>query len=394
MTVTEPLVRPGPDAPQTPTTPSPPPRERRVALRRVAPDDVGVAVAAAVAGACLAWLVYGRILPVSGWQGYLVTAYASFLLLYAVATRMRLDRVAASDRVAGAVISTGAALMVATVVTVIGYVFVRGAHHLIDPDFFTETQRHFSALSADGVAVGAAHAIVGTLEQMAIAIVLSVPLGVTAAIYMNEVGGRFAAVVRVVVEAMTAIPSVVAGLFVYAFFVISLGQGFCGLAAGLALSVEMMPVVCRATEVVLRLVPGGLREASLALGAGEFRTLWHVVLPTARGGLVTAVILGCARVVGETAPVLLVAGGSAGMNWNPFGGVQNSLPYFIWENYKSPSDELNSIAWGASVTLLLIVLTLFVVARVIAGRGPGRTRRRDRRRPDTASKSLTPEPTS
>jgi phosphate transport system permease protein len=392
MTVTEPIVRPGPDAPPTAATPQPP-EERRVALRRVAPDDIGVALGAAVGGASFAWLLYGRILPVAGWQGYLITAYLSFLLLYAVATRMRLDRVAANDRVAGAVISTGAALMVGTVVTVIGYVFVRGAGRVLDTDFFTATQRHFSALSADDVAVGAAHAIVGTFEQMGIAIILSVPLGMTAAIYMNEVGGRFAAVVRVVVEAMTAIPSVVAGLFVYAFFVISLGQGFCGLAAGLALSVEMMPVVTRATEVVLRLVPNGLREASLALGSGEFRTLWHVVLPTARSGLVTAVILGCARVVGETAPVLLVAGGSAGMNWNPFSGVQNSLPYFIWENYKSPSDELNSLAWGASVALLLIVLVLFVGARLIGGRAPGESKRRARRR-TAASTSLTPEPTS
>jgi phosphate transport system permease protein len=392
MTVTEPIVRPGPDAPPIAAAPQPP-EERRVVLRRVAPDDIGVALGAAVGGASFAWLLYGRILPVAGRQGYLVTAYLSFLLLYAVATRMRLDRVAANDRVASAVISTGAALMVGTVVTVIGYVFVRGAGRVVDPDFFTATQRHFSALSADGVAVGAAHAIVGTFEQMGIAIVLSVPLGMTAAIYMNEVGGRFAAVVRVVVEAMTAIPSVVAGLFVYAFFVISLGQGFCGLAAGLALSVEMMPVVTRATEVVLRLVPNGLREASLALGAGEFRTLWHVVLPTARSGLVTAVILGCARVVGETAPVLLVAGGSAGMNWNPFSGVQNSLPYFIWENYKSPSDELNSLAWGASVALLLIVLVLFVGARLIGGRTPGESKRRSRR-PVAAPKSLTPEPTS
>ncbi|MYV98803.1 phosphate ABC transporter permease PstA [Streptomyces sp. SID3343] len=393
MTVTEPIVRPGPDAPPTAAVPQPP-EERRVVLRRVAPDDIGIALGAAVAGASFAWLLYGRILPVSGWQGYLVTAYVSFLLLYAVATRMRLDRVAANDRVAGAVISTGAALMVGTVATVIGYVFVRGAGRVLDADFFTETQRHFSALSADGVAVGAAHAIVGTFEQMGIAIVLSVPLGMTAAIYMNEVGGRFAAIVRVVVEAMTAIPSVVAGLFVYAFFVISLGQGFCGLAAGLALSVEMMPVVTRATEVVLRLVPNGLREASLALGSGEFRTLWHVVLPTARSGLVTAVILGCARVVGETAPVLLVAGGSAGMNWNPFSGVQNSLPYFIWENYKSPSDELNSLAWGASVALLLIVLVLFVGARLIGGRVPGESKRRMRRPLAAAPKSLTPEPTS
>ncbi|MGW9510730.1 phosphate ABC transporter, permease protein PstA, partial [Embleya sp. NPDC055610] len=204
MTVTEPIVRPGPDAPPPASAPRAP-EQARVALRRVAPDDIGVALGAMVAGASFAWVLYGRILPVAGWQGYLITAYLSFLLLYAIATHMRLDRVAAGDRVAGAVISTGAALMVGTVATVIGYVFVKGFGRILNTDFFTATQRHFSALSPHGVSVGAAHAIVGTFEQMGIAILLSVPLGVIAAIYMNEVGGRFAVVVRVVVEAMTAI---------------------------------------------------------------------------------------------------------------------------------------------------------------------------------------------
>ena len=127
------------------------------------------------------------------------------------------------------------------------------------------------------------------------------PLGIGTAVFLNEVGGRFARLVRTVVDAMTALPSIVAGLFIFAMFILVLGQPRSGLAASLAITVMMLPIIIRSADVVLRLVPGNLREASLALGASRWRTVWHVVLPTARSGLATAVILGVARGVGETA---------------------------------------------------------------------------------------------
>jgi phosphate transport system permease protein len=359
---------PGPD-PARDEAAKVPRDEPRIALRRVPAEETAVAAAALLAGASLAWVVYGRILPVSGWQGYLVTTYAAFLVLYGVAAHLRRDAVEARDRVASAVITTGIAALLGTVGTVVVYVFTRGIGS-IDAQFFTETQEYFGALSGPEVAVGAAHAIVGTLEQVALATAMTVPLGVATAVYLNEIRGRFAQVVRVVVEAMSALPSVVAGLFVYAVVIVGFGWGRSGFAASLALGIMMLPIVTRTTEVVLRLVPGGLREASLALGASELRTLWHVVLPTARSGLATAVILGVARAVGETSPVLLVAGGSARMNWNPFEGEQESLVFFIWRNIKSPSDRLNSLAFGGAVALVAIVLTLFVITRLLAGRTP------------------------
>ncbi|NUP31543.1 MAG: phosphate ABC transporter permease PstA [Streptomycetaceae bacterium] len=332
-----------------------------------------------LAGASAAWLLYGRILPVAGWQGYLITAYVAFLVFYTLATHLRSDAIQARDRLAGAVVATGIAMLLGTVGTVIGYIVKRG-HGSIDADFFTETQEYFGALSGPDVAVGAAHAVVGTLEQVALATAMTVPLGIATAVYLNEVRGRLAGVVRIVVEAMSALPSIVAGLFVYAVVLIGMGQGRSGFAASLALGIMMLPIVTRTTEVVLRLVPGGLREASLALGASELRTLWHVVLPTARSGLATAVILGIARAVGETSPVLLVAGGSSRMNWNPFEGEQESLVYFIWRNIKSPSDRLNSLAFGGALALVGLVLALFVVTRVLAGRAPGELSRRQKRR--------------
>ncbi|MDI2132869.1 phosphate ABC transporter permease PstA [Yinghuangia seranimata] len=358
--------------------PTPAPQERRVALRGVPREELGVAAAALLAGAAFAWVLYGRILPTSGWQGYLITAYVSFLALYGFSIQLRRNAVEARDRVATAVITTGIAALLGTVGTVIVYIFVRGSGSL-DADFFTETQEYFGALSGPDVAVGAAHAIVGTLEQVALATLMTVPLGVATAVYLNEVRGRLAQVVRVVVEAMSALPSVVAGLFVFAVVIVGFGQNRSGFAASLALGIMMLPIVTRTTEVVLRLVPGGLREASLALGASELRTLWHVVLPTARSGLGTAVILGVARAVGETSPVLLVAGGSTRMNWNPFEGEQESLVYFIWRNIKSPSDRLNSLAFGGAVALVGIVLSLFVLTRLLA-RAPGELSRRQKRR--------------
>ena len=191
---------------------------------------------------------------------------------------------------------------------------------LLHPNFFTQDMSGVGP--KDGFDNGGVlHAIVGTLIELGIALAITLPLGIGTAVFMTEVGGRFARVVRTVVEAMTALPSIVAGLFIYSVFIVALGQPRSGLAASLAIAVMMLPIIARAADVVLRVVPGGLREASLALGASRWRTVWHVVLPTARPGLATAVILGVARGVGETSPVLLTSGAAAFMVTNPTDGV-------------------------------------------------------------------------
>ncbi len=179
---------------------------------------------------------------------------------------------------------------------------------------------------------GILHAIVGSLIELGIAVAITLPLGIGTAVFMTEVGGRFATVVRTVVEAMTALPSIVAGLFIYTVFIVALGYPRSGLAAALAIAVMMLPIIARAADVVLRVVPGGLREASLALGASRWRTVWHVVLPTARPGPGDRLILGVARGIGETSPVLLTSGAATFIVTNPTDGVMNSLPLFIYSH--------------------------------------------------------------
>ena len=193
-------------------------------------------------------------------------------------------------------------------------------------------------------------------------------------------GGRFARFVRTIADAMTALPSIVAGLFVYAAIIQLITHQRSGFAAAMAITVMMLPIVIRASDVVLRLVPGNLREASYALGSTRWSTVWHVVLPTARSGLVTAVILGTARGIGETSPVLLTSGITSVLNLNPFSGPMISLPLQVFDFVKSPEPNMIARGFGTAAVLLLLVLTLFTVARVFGGRGPGQLSDRQRRR--------------
>jgi phosphate transport system permease protein len=186
--------------------------------------------------------------------------------------------------------------------------------------------------------------------------------------------------VRTVVTAMTALPSILAGLFIFATWILILGFERSGLAAAIAMSIMMLPIIIRSADVVLRLVPGNLREASSALGAPQWRTVWHVVLPTARSGLTTAVILGVARGVGETAPVLLTAGYTSTMNLNPTKNPMVSLPLAAYELVKSPQPSLVARGFGAAAVLMILVLVLFTIARIVGGRPAGRLSKRQTRR--------------
>ena len=227
---------------------------------------------------------------------------------------------------------------------------------------------------------GGAHAIVGTFEQVGLALLWSLPLGLAAAVFLNESRSKWRRPVRIFVDAMSGLPSIVAGLFIFAVFILPYAHtaaifGFNGFMASLALSLTMLPTIARPVEVVLRLVPDGLREASLAMGASRARTVWSVVFPTARTGMTTAVVLGIARVVGETAPLLFTSFGYDLMNSNPFNGPQESLPLFVYRNIpqaRTPTQMERGFA-GALV-LMLLVLGLFALARII---GRDRSERRN-----------------
>lgn len=232
--------------------------------------------------------------------------------------------------------------------------------------FLQHSMRGVGPLDATG---GAYHAIIGTLEQVGIATAIAVPLGLLAAIYTVEYGkGRLAALVRFFTDVMTGVPSIVAGLFLYAFWVLALGQGFSGFAAALALTILMLPTIVRSTEEMLKLVPDALREASLALGIPRWRTILSVVLPTASAGIITGVMLAIARVAGETAPLLLTALNFDSINVNPFGGQQAALPTFIFAQAGAPQKVALDRAWAGALTLVLLILVLSLIARTIARR--------------------------
>ena len=250
-------------------------------------------------------------------------------------------------------------------VAVLAYTISRGAR-TISLQFLTHSMRGVGPLDSNG---GAYHAIIGTLEQVAIASLLAVPLGLLVAVYVVEYGrGPLRTAVRFLVDVMTGIPSIVAGLFIFAFWVLGLHRGFSGLAAGLALAVLMLPVVVRSSEEMLKLVPDSLREASYALGVPRWRTVLSVVLPTASAGITTGVMLAVARVTGETAPLLLTAFGFDAIRTSPLHGPQSALPLFVFSQASSAFDVAVRRAWAGALTLIVVVLVLTAAARVVTGR--------------------------
>jgi len=339
----------------------------------------------ATTGLCVAMLLFGRIAPFSGLIGFVIVAYVVFLAAYAVLVSLGDTSEVVRDRVISIVLYTLATLTFAALVFVIAYTLWGGRRALVHLNFFTQDLLKGQAPLAPLTVGGIKHAIVGTLWMITLSLIITVPLALMAAVYLNEVGGRFARFVRTIVEAMTALPSVVAGLFIFATWILVLGREKSALAASLALSVMMLPIIIRAADVVLRLVPGNLREASAALGAPEWRTVWHVVLPTARSGLATAVILGTARGIGETSPVLLTAGYTAALNTDPVHGPMVSLPLAVFNLVRTGVPSLQVRGFAAAAFLLLLVLALFIVARVIGGRGPGNLSKRQERRIRRAS---------
>ena len=343
--------------------------DNRIRPRAFRRSDATDLAAAALGSFCLAWLIYERLTPLSGMLGFFVSWYALFLATAWFIARERVGAIQARDRLVGIVVATVGLGMLIPLGLIVGYTVMRG-YHAFRPQFFTQDQSHVGPLSSATQGGGSA-AVAGSLEMVGIAVLLSVPLGVATAVFLSEVGGRLARPVRMIVDAMSAIPSIVAGLFIYAAFIIALHQTQTGLAAALALSVLMLPTVTRTAEVVLRLVPGGLREASLALGGGDYSTFRRVVLPTARSGILTAVILGVARVIGETAPLILTALGNTSFNANPLKGKQDALPLFVYRLIRFPQTASIDRAWTGAFVLLGIVLVLFIAARLIGGRGPG-----------------------
>lgn len=249
--------------------------------------------------------------------------------------------------------------------SVLSFTISRGLKRL-DTEFLTHSMNGVGPLDAGG---GAYHAIIGTLEQVGIASLIAIPLGLLAAIYLVEYGkGRLRGVIRFFVDVMTGIPSIVAGLFIYAFWVLALKQGFSGFAAAMALAILMLPTVIRASEELLLLVPQSLREAGLGLGLPRWRVIMSLVLPTAASGLVTGVMLAISRVIGETAPLLLTALGLDSINTDPLHGQQSGLGLYVFSQAQRPAAVAIDRAWAGALTLIIIVMVLSLIARLVARR--------------------------
>lgn len=285
----------------------------------------------------------------------------SWLLEQGVSRRRRVNNALATTWMIGSLL-----LALVPVVVIAVYVVSKGAA-VMSLDFLTKNLAIVTQFPGGGIAP----AIVGTLVITGVAALMAIPLGVLAAVYLNEYGrqNRLATVIRFMADVMTGVPSIVMGLFVATIWVSSgLHFGYSGFAGSLALGALMLPIVIRSSEEMLKLVPNDLRQASDALGARRWRTVLSVVVPAALPGIVSGAMLAVARAAGETAPLLLTIGAASRINSNPFHQPNNTLSQVIWFNAQSTFQAQTDRAWGAALTLIVLVFTFTVIARTVSGR--------------------------
>jgi len=272
----------------------------------------------------------------------------------------------AKNRLATSLVVTAFIIALLPLVSLLSTVLINGLHRF-DMTFFSSSMRNVVGEGGGGL-----HAIVGTLEITGMAALISVPVGLLTAIYLVEYGrGHLARTITFFVDVMTGIPSIVAGLFAFAFFALVTGDAGIrfGFGGSVALSLLMIPVVVRSSEEMLKLVPNELREASYALGVPKWLTILKIVIPTSIAGITTGVTLAISRVIGETAPLLIIAGFTASMNYDLFNNRMMSLPVFLYTQFQNPGaipQPYIDRAWAAALTLILIVMLLNLVARLIA----------------------------
>ncbi|MFI6062562.1 phosphate ABC transporter permease PstA [Streptomyces sp. NPDC051286] len=301
----------------------------------------------------------------AGWQSHIQWGLFSavlFVVISYITTSVVENQRQAKDRLATSVVWVCFLLAVVPLASLVWTTINRGSK-ILNGYFLTHSMSGVLGMEPGG---GVYHALIGTLEQVGLATLISAPIGLLAAVYLVEYGkGALAKVVTFFVDVMTGIPSIVAGLFILTIMLMADLQP-SGLMGSLALAILMIPVVVRSTEEMLKLVPNELREASLALGIPKWRTILKVVLPTAIGGITTGVMLAIARIAGETAPIILLVFGTQLINTNPFQGAQSSLPFYIWEQFQIGSEASYDRAWAAALVLIAFVMILNLVARGIA----------------------------
>jgi phosphate transport system permease protein len=287
--------------------------------------------------------------PLKGKLAYVLVFFVAYLIVDSIVSFRRAGRAAAADTLFRGLVTSAIVLAVTPIVSILASVWTRG-HKGLHWTLFTKDM-HSNAYTDPVIQGGLLHAIIGTFLLVIVAMVISVPIGILTALYLTEVRGRLTRPIEFLVQAMSGVPSIVAGLF-YASI--------------------LVPTVARTSQEVLKLIPEDLREAGVALGGTQWRSVALVVVPAARSGLITAMILGVARVAGETAPILLLTGGSGTKNYNVFSGSLGSLPNYIWQSFGAGTPESITRAWAGILVLLVIVVILFTAARVLGNRKVGK----------------------
>ena len=335
------------------------------------PWGTSVAQRLATAGIlAFALVLAGAAVELTGLSGKLGFAAAYFffasLLIFVQQLRLR-DLAAAKDSLLSSFAFLAMTLTLIPIVSIVSTVFLKGYKGIHFGMFANDMT--MASVNDPVTSGGLIHALIGTLIMVGGALIVSFPIGLLTALYLTEIRGNLARPIKFLVQAMSGVPSIVAGLFILSILVIPVTQELTGLMGSLALSILMIPTIARTAEEMLLLIPNELREAGVALGATQWRTVSGVVVPAAKSGLVTAVILGIARIIGETAPLLLVSGGADALNFNPTSGPMGSLPFYIWKAFLTGgTEEAYARAWGGMLILLILIMVLFGLARYLSGR--------------------------
>jgi len=319
-----------------------------------------------VAAALISLVIIGST-GLNGKLGFLSTLFiTSSLLIFIQQWRLR-DKAAAKDSLLSSFALLGMIMTVIPIISIVSTVVIKGYKGIHIGMFFNDMS--LNSVNDPIKQGGLLHALVGTIIMVGGALIISFPIGVLTALYLTEIRGKLSRPIKFLVQAMSGVPSIVAGLFILSSLVYPVTKSLSGMMGSLALSILMIPTIARTSEEMLRLIPSELREAGVALGGTQWRTVAGVVLPAAKSGLVTAIILGMARIIGETAPLLLVSGGGDSINLNPTSGAMGSLPYYIWKAFLTGgTEEAFARAWGGLLVLLAFIFILFGLARFISGR--------------------------
>ena len=304
--------------------------------------------------------------PMKGKLAYFAVFFLAWFVIDSLFILRKSGSKGVRDGLAAKLTFFGGVLVCMAVFSILWATISRGLKG-INLAFLTENMRNASLFDPIGKG-GILHAISGTLMLIAIAIIISVPMGIMTALYLTEIRGRGSNLIQFVVQAMSGVPSVVAGLFIFTSVILLTPLKASTAAGALALTVLMIPTVTRTAQEVLLLVPADLREAGLAMGATQWKTVATIVVPAARNGLITATILGVARIAGETAPLIFTIGGADKLNLNPFKDYQSAMPFYVWKGLTLGTPESIQRSWTAILLLLILVLSLFTVARTLGGR--------------------------